>query len=324
MKTHPFTTRAAGLAALLIGHAFALEAPADNAPPPPAGKSAPLVFPPASHPVAPAAQLAGAFLGVVSSEVPAMLADHLGLQAGEGIVVRALMPDGPAAKAGVAVHDVITRVAKQPVGSSVDLTKQVAACKPGEQIHLDLIHQGKPAGLDVTLGTRPAGLAASDPRPLDQLNLDGIPKDLAERIRGAIEGNLGGMDLNLEDGAAKAAPQMEKAMREIQKRMEQAMEGMKAPADPGAAPRIEVQQGATIRLMDEQGSIELKSNDGGKEVTIRDKDNKIAWNGPWDTDQDKAAAPDDVRQRVERLNLDSKFQGNGLRLQFHAPEPAEK
>ncbi len=53
-----------------------------------------------------------------------------------------------------------------------------------------------------------------------------------------------------------------------------------------------------------------------KEVTIRDKDNKVSWNGPWDTEQDKAAAPDDVRRRVERLNLDSKFQGNGLRLQM--------
>ena len=56
-----------------------------------------------------------------------MLAEHLGLKAGEGIVVRALMPDGPAAKAGVAVHDIITRVADQPVASSQDLTKLVAS-----------------------------------------------------------------------------------------------------------------------------------------------------------------------------------------------------
>jgi hypothetical protein len=66
--------------------------------------------------------------------------------------------------------------------------------------------------------------------------------------------------------------------------------------------------------MDEQGSIELKSTDGSKEVTIRDKENNITWTGPWDTEQDRAAAPDDVRQRVERLNLDTRIQGNGIHL----------
>ena len=128
-----------------------------------------------------------------------------------------------------------------------------------------------------------------------------------------------------KQGALEIAPKLEAEMHEMKQRMEKAMQGLNGlnvpPAAPGG-PRIEVQQGATIRLMDEQGSIELKSNDGGKEVTIRDKDNKISWNGPWDTDQDKAAAPEDVRQRMERLNLDSKFQGNGLRLQLGGAPPA--
>ena len=177
----------------------------------------------------------------------------------------------------------------------------------------NVIHKGKPAGVDVTLGTRPDEIAGMEPMPLDQLNLDGIPRDLADRVRGAIEGNLGGMDLRFGDGALQAAPKMEDAMREMKLRVEKAMEGLggfELPEEGG----INVQQGASIRLMDEQGSIELKSNDGGKEVTLRDKQNKIVWTGPWDTEQDKAAAPDDVRKRVERLNFDSKFNGNGLRL----------
>ena len=119
-----------------------------------------------------------------------MLAEHLGLKDGEGIVVRALNPpDGPAAKAGVAVHDVITRIGDQPVTSAADFSKQVASHKAGDKIHLDLIHQGKAAGLDVTLGARPDDMAAIDPLPLDHLNLQGVPKDMANRIRRAIEGN---------------------------------------------------------------------------------------------------------------------------------------
>ncbi len=320
MKTKPFTIHTACIAAALVLPVSAIEAPADNAPPPPAAEEAPEA---ADNDDAPKPiKEDTAYLGVVSSEVPPMLAEHLGLKQGEGIIVRSVMPDGPAAKAGLATHDIITRVADQPVGSSLDLTKNVTSHKPGAKIRLNVIQKGKAAGIDVELGTRPAEIAGVELQPLDQLNLDGVPRELADRVRGMIEGNLGGMEI--QPGGAEAfngAPQMQEAMRQMRQRMEQAMQGMNAPGMfefPGlqAQGKIDIHQGATIRMMDEQGSIELKSNEGGKEVTLRDKDEKITWAGPWDTEQDKAAAPEDVRKRVDRLNIDTKFQGNGLRLRM--------
>ncbi|MDP3849497.1 MAG: PDZ domain-containing protein [Luteolibacter sp.] len=328
MKTITFPTITAGLLAMLVAPATAIEAPPDDAPPPVE------VMPPSVREAAPAADAAAvkaetAYLGVVSTEIPEMLAAHLGLAPVEGIVVRALMPDGPAAKAGLAVHDVITRVAGEAVDSSEDLTRQVTAHRPGDIVHLDVIHKGKPAGMEVTLGLRPevAGMPpVAGPRALDDLNLDGIPKELADRVRGMIEGNLGELRLDFERGVEEAAPQMEDALRDMKRRMEKAMRGLQVPDIPQEG-GIQIHQGATIRLMDEQGSIELKSNEGGKEITVRDKGHKIVWSGPWDTDQDKAAAPEDVRQRVERLNFDAGFGGNGLRLQFRggdlAPEMPE-
>ncbi len=319
MKKIPSTTIPAGITAMLASSAWmlassasAIEAPADDAPPP-----AILEALPGKPNAGPAANAKAeiAYLGVVSSAIPEMLAAHIGIKAGQGIVVRAVMPDGPAAKAGIAVHDVITRVGDQAIASAEDLTRQIATRKPGEIVHLELIQQGKAAAADVTLGVRPAALAAGiEPRPLDQLNLDGVPEEVAERLRGMIQGNLGGMELHLgEDGGAQAAPQLNEAMREMKQRMEKAMQGLDAPGMPQEK-RHDIQQGTTIKLLDDQGSIELKSNDGSKEVTIRDKDHNITWTGPWDTDQDKAAAPDDVRQRMGRLNLDTQFKGNGLRL----------
>jgi hypothetical protein len=319
MKTHSYSTLTSGLAAILIVPALAIEAPPDTAPPPPGAQA------PATAVPRPEAKPAAAFLGVVSAEVPAMLATHLGLKPGEGILVQALMPNGPAAKAGITVHDVITRVAKTAIASPADLSTEVAAHQPGEKLPLGLIHQGKPTELEITLGTRPPGVAANDPHPLDQLNLDGIPKALADRVRGMIEGN--GMDLPFDNDDMNPAPQaeMNDAMREMKQRMEQAMDAARAAHNPKPEPGIHLQLGATIRLMDDQGSIELRSNNDGREVTLRDKDNKIIWTGPWDTPQDKAAAPEQIRQRLERLNLDGQFQGNGLRLNFNAPlaPPAE-
>lgn len=312
MKIFPFITLSAGFAA---GTVFAIDAPQDDAPPP-----AEVADPAAAPPAAPV-KAEAAYLGVVCGGIPEMLAEHLGLQAGEGIVVQALMPDGPAAQAGLAVNDVITRIGGEPLASSADLTREVSARQPGEKVRLDLIHKGKAAGIDVTLGVRPAQFAAPQAHALDQLNLDGVPHELADRVRRMIEGNLGDLRLDDQQGAQQADPPMEDAMREMKQRMEQAMKRLQIP-DVQIPERgihlpqggIQIQQGATFRMMDDQGSIELKSNDDGKEITVRDKDNHITWTGPWDTDQDKAAAPEDIRKRVERLKIDAN--GNGLRLQF--------
>jgi serine protease Do len=317
ISSFPITT--AGIAIMLAARAAAIEAPSDDAPPPPIAEAAHNAPVPANQEIKPEAKAETPYLGVVSSAIPEMLAVHLDLKAGEGVLVRGVMPDGPAAKAGIAVHDIITRVGGQAVGSPEDLSRQVKTHKPGETLHLDLIQKGKPVTVDVTLGIRPAEIAGIEPRPLDQLNLDGVPEDMANRVRDMIQGKLGGLDMHPgEDGALQPPPQLNEAMREMEQRMKKAMEGVDVPEIP-AEERAEAHQGATIRMLDGQGSIELKSTDGSKEVTIRDKDNKITWTGPWDTEQDKAAAPEDVRQRMNRLNLDTKFQGNGLRLHMGPP-----
>ena len=306
--------------------AQAIEAPEDDAPPPAAAEA------PAEQAPAPAerqddvpkqeVKQETAYLGVVTSEVPEMLNEHLGLQPGEGIIVRSVMPDGPAAKAGIKVNDVITRVDEKGVASSQDLTERISAHQPGDKVRIDLIQKGKPANLDVALGTRPAQIGGMQIQPLDDLQLDVLPDEMADRIRRMIEGNVGGLDLRLEEGGhVQPPPQMEDAMRQMKERMEKALGGFQMQA-PGFGGKIEVQQGATFKMLDDQGSVEIKSNDGSKEVTVRDKDNNISWTGPWDTDQDKAAAPEDVRRRVERLNIDTNFKGNGFRFNIRPGGPA--
>lgn len=314
MKLIRPTVQLAVLAIPLCLSAHAIEAPADDAPPPAAAAEAPTQQKPASHPRA-------AFLGVVTDELPEMLAEHLGLGNQAGIIVRSVVPDGPAAKAGLATHDVITRVQDQPVASPADLTREITARKPGDPVKLDVVQKGKPARLDVILGERPDQTAAlPQEQPLGDLNLDAVPKDLADRIRGMIEGNIGQMELPPDRGELGAPPAMEDAIRQMRERMEKALGGFELP-QAGIQGHFDVQSGATFRMMDDQGSVEVKSNDGAKEVTVRDKDNQVVWTGPWDTEQDKAAAPDEVRQRIERLNIETDIKGNGLQLRMRPVPP---
>jgi hypothetical protein len=324
MKNLPIITGIVTLVLAPVSPLLAIEGEPDDARPPqavPPAEAAPDARP---NDAAADEKADVPYLGVVSNPVTPTLADHLSLKPGEGIVVGAVMPAGPAENAGLAVHDVITHLGGEPVGSPEELTHRVTAHKPGDSVKVDLIHKGKPAVLEVVLGTRPDQLVMPQPQALDQLNLDGVPQDLADRVRRMIEGNLGELKLDFGQNDQEAAPEVEDALRDMRERMEKAMRGIQIPDIPQGGIQIpqggiKIHQGATLRMMDDEGSIEVKTNDDGKEVTVRDKDNQITWTGPWDTEQDKAAAPDDIRQRVERLNIDDA--GNGLRFNFRQGIP---
>lgn len=330
MKTKSFRLLTAGLAALATP-AFALEAPADLAPPPPPVKGEPAKDLPQiklpddakpAHPGHAAKKVAVPFLGVISGDVPDFLAEHTGLEAGQGVVVRSVVPDGPAAASGVALNDIITKVGGNAVGSPAELSKQVSAFKPGDSVTLDLIHKGKPSTVDVKLGTRPVELGAAELPPMEQFDLEGMPKELADRVRDAIAGDIIKPGADLE----QLPMEMKNAIEEMRKRMEGVVAGdafgPRAGGNfvPGAGIKEEgqkIQAESTIRMKDNQGSVEVKSKGGAKEVVVRDHQDHVVWSGPWDTVADQQAAPGSVRQRIDGLNLDTTFKGPGLRLQMN-------
>ena len=323
MKTTPSKFITAGLTIFLITPVFAIEGPEDDAPPPPLVKQAAAALPqfklpPDDKPTAPAKEVVKtetAFLGVVSGDVPEYLAEHLDLRKKEGIIVRSMAPDSPAIKSGIAINDVITKVAGHPVDSQEDLSNQITAHKPGDVVSLDIIHKGKPARIDVTLGNRPANITMEEAPSLEQMNLESLPKEMADHIRDAI----GGLDLKLGSNMDAVPPQMEEAIRELHKRM---MGGKSSPDDaalpkPQAGANVQSQSSATFKMRDNDGTIEVKSKDGAKEVTVRDQQDNVVWSSPWNSEADQAAAPDNIRRRMESLNLDTSSTGGGLRFHFN-------
>lgn len=315
---------------LMATRAPALEAPADDAPPPARSlaREKEQVSPPTTQSDAPRPRVTqqgvyengqnikagSAFLGVVSEPVPESFACHLGIE--KAIVVKGLMPDGPAAKAGIAPNDIITHIGGQAIQSPDELSRHVTTHQPGEKLRVAIIRKGHPQDLDVTLGQRPNNFADAAPEPRNSAHdLNAIPDELRERARKMLGENFGERELNFDREIKGMFPEMNDAMKQLRDYVENAMRNLEAPKiirDRG----IQIQQGTTFRLNDEKGGVEIHSNNGSREVTVRDPDQKITWSGPWDTAQDKAAAPPDVRKRIEELNIDSSFQGNGIRLQF--------
>jgi len=334
MQTIPMACLAVLLA---IPAARAIQPPADDSPAPPSleQRDMPLVprevaddqealagEPPAVLGDRPAAK--PGFLGINVGEIPEMLGAHLDVPDGQGVLVRVIAPGSSAEKAGMQMHDVILKIADQPVVSHHDVLNLVSKHQSGDKLKIDVLRKGDRHTLEAVLDPRPDDLG----RPgiemggmmgrggVDDFFFDELPQDHAARIRGMIERNLRALR---DPGGVLEDEVFQDAFHGMREQMERLLADPK-PFEPldenGGFGNIRMNAGATVRLMDEQGSIELKVVDGSKEVSVRDIDHEIIWTGPWDTDQDKAAAPDDIRERIERLNIEGFQQGNGLRLQF--------
>jgi hypothetical protein len=291
----------------------AIEPPKDDAPPPPSIKSHPSTSKDGAElkvtrPLSPEIKEASAYIGVISDNIPDILSAHIGLKAGEGVMIRDLAPDGPAEKSGLAKYDVITHVGGKTVGSPEELSNQIATGKPGDEISIDFIHKGAKATKSIKLEARPVGSGNElGSRKLDQLELDSIPDEQVDRIRDMIDRQLKGM---MRD------PEQLRGFRERRgNTFRQENDQERGPRRNGIQD-FQFRSDATFRFMDNDGSIEMKSSDGKKDIVVRDHEGKEVWSGRWDNEEDKAAAPKEVRDRINKFNFDDNVRGGGFRFRM--------
>ena len=95
------------------------------------------------------------WLGVVIQEVNKDLAESFGLEKPAGALVAQVLEDGPAAKGGLQVGDVILSMNGQPIVMSADLPHLVGALKAGSKASLEVVRDGKRKTLDLTVGAIP-------------------------------------------------------------------------------------------------------------------------------------------------------------------------
>ena len=73
---------------------------------------------------------------------------------GKGVLVVEVLPDSPAAKAGVRGGDLIVKWEGAAISSLPDLLRALAARKPGDKVRLTVRRGDRPVDLEVTLGGR--------------------------------------------------------------------------------------------------------------------------------------------------------------------------
>ena len=142
----------------------------------------------------------GAYLGVELVNLNEPLRAHFGVPAGSGVLVSNVVDDSPAARAGIQVGDIITRVDGEDVTSSRKLTTMVRKAEAGDPADLELWRDGKVETVSTTLDERPrpdlrAGSYSFSFRGREDLDGDGeidvfvAPEDVHTKIQEYFDGD---------------------------------------------------------------------------------------------------------------------------------------
>ena len=151
-------------------------------------------------------------LGVAIQNVTEGIAKSKGLKQAQGALVAQVQPNGPAAKAGVAVGDVITAFDGHKIYESAQLPPLVAMVTPGTEAMLNLLRDGKPMTIKVKIGEMPrngltqeylAGApAATSGSGLLGMTVQGITPDMRQQL--GYNGKGGVVITDVEGPAAQA------------------------------------------------------------------------------------------------------------------------
>jgi hypothetical protein len=309
-----------GMILLPFGSALAIDPPEDDAKPPAAlrkkeenrsGSNIPNSL-----------QEGIPFIGIATASLPEMVSDHLGIEPGAGVIIRTIQPESSASKAGLAIHDIILKIGEEPVRSPEELSSLIRSKNIGDPVVFKIIHRGERTDIKVTVGERPPGrVAGFDQAPM----LEGLPEGDAIRLRDLIERNLqsfGNRNRNRNPGLGNHLPpndEFEKTFREMRDRLNQ-RSGELPQLDGAGGGIMRLESSSTVRMMDSEGSVEIKTSGDETEAIVRDRSNEIVWSGPWNSEEDKAAAPEGVRSRIDRAN--STTEGSfSLRFRSLIPSP---
>jgi serine protease Do len=151
------------------------------------------------------------WLGVAIQDITPDLAKSFGLKQAEGALVADVTPDSPAARAGVERGDIIVKYNGTHIAAAHQLPELVAGTEIGKAVPIEVLRNGEPKTLSVTIAEMPAHMAAAGSAPAAGdwgLTVSDITPNLAHRF-GLKEGAgvvVTEVDPNSPAGAAGLQP----------------------------------------------------------------------------------------------------------------------
>jgi len=224
------------------------------------------------------------FLGVETGPVGPTLAAQLSLPRGAGLVVGHVVPDSPAA-AVLKTHDVLLKLDDQLLIEPRQFAVLVRNHKEGDEITLTYVRGGKEATAKVKLGKHEVPkFAANEGGPGPFAFGFGAEGDDPPRAGRADMDRM----LSLMDG-----PGMPGLRRLHAERNE-------GPGDRNISVTVNTGDSNMV-FSDEKGSLELKIDDGKKNLVAKSPKGDTLFSGPVNTPEERKGLPADVRERLEKI-----------------------
>jgi serine protease DegS len=96
------------------------------------------------------------WLGITGQDLTPVLAESLGIESHQGVLVSGVLGDGPADKAGLKPGDLITGIDRQPISGSPKMLEMIAAKPPGSPLTVTLLRDGEALERIAIVGERPS------------------------------------------------------------------------------------------------------------------------------------------------------------------------
>ena len=138
------------------------------------------------------------WIGVSIQGVSEEVAEAMHLPSTQGALISSVIPNGPAAKAGLAKGDLVTGFDSKPILDSRSLPRVVAATQIGKTVNVDVLRDGRKASFHVyvaKLEDGPADKAGKAPSAPIPAKPQGAPQSKLSQL---------GLSLGLLDGPARA------------------------------------------------------------------------------------------------------------------------
>jgi serine protease Do len=127
------------------------------------------------------------WLGVAIQDLSSDLADYYRIKDGQGVLVSEVYSGDPADKAGIKPQDIIVAMDGRKVTSSRELSAMVANSPVGSRLSVDIMRNGKPKTVSVTLAKRDqdaGGEAIDSPQTSAEfgLQVSDLNRETAQRL----------------------------------------------------------------------------------------------------------------------------------------------
>ncbi len=209
-----------------------------------------------------------AWLGVSTSKVPPALRHHAKLKNKYvGLVVERVEPGSPAEEAGLEQFDIIEKVGDQWIVNTEQFSVVLRMNEPGKEVDLSIIRQGQPQQLKVKLAEKELPVLGAN---AEWINV--VPGGAAVAGAPAFQWDQG--NVIIRDG------QIEPLFME----------------------RLRAADSFQKTVRDDEHTLKVSVKKGKRHLVASDANGVVIYDGPINTEEEVGNVPEEIREKVEKLD----------------------